>query len=233
MAKRRTEKLYSLAEVSRKTGISLASLRRYRALHADRIPSQGEGRRQRFPESALVVFETLKQEGMARRGRGRRRSEAAEGAAKGSAAARAAAKRRTGRPGATSRGVRRKGGAGTRRAVRTVGGNRESLLSLVQIGQMTGISYPTLLRYVRLHLGRLPHAGTGRKRRFHPEAVAVFRELREQSRYGRRGGERSAVGAPSVARQLARLERGQRDLARQLRDLKKTLRRPFRIRLER
>ncbi len=137
--------------------------------------------------------------------------------------------RKSARGGAGARtGKRPKRGAGKR----AQGGDRDSLLTLVQIGEMTGISYPTLLRYVRLHLDRLPHTGSGRKRRFRPGAVEEFQKLRGESRRGRRAARPSAV-APSLARQLAKLERGQRSLVRQIRDLRKTLARPVRVRLER
>jgi predicted DNA-binding transcriptional regulator AlpA len=201
VARQRTERLYSLAEVAEKTGISLASLRRYRAMHAERVPSHGKGRAQRFPAAALPVFQELKAEGLARRGRG------------------SAGKRGTrGRRGETSTAA---------------AGDRAQLLTLVEIGRRTGISYPTLLRYVRLYQDRLPHVGSGRKRRFRPAALEEFKKLREQSRRGRRAGTDATAIAPSVARQLAKLERGQRDLSRQLRDLRKELLRPVRIRLER
>lgn len=217
MARPRSEKLYSLSEAAEKTGISVASLRRYRSLYPERVPSVGEGRRQRFPEAALHVFRELKREGMARRGRRGRGSVAKR---RGGATRKAQGKRR-------SAAARSRSAAGT-------GGDRDALLTLVTIGRRTGISYPTLLRYVRLYLERLPHSGTGRKRRFHPAAVAEFQKLREQSRQGRRGGgSPSQKAAPSVSRQLATLERGQRDLARQLRELRKELRRPLRVRLER
>jgi hypothetical protein len=111
---------------------------------------------------------------------------------------------------------------------------KDSLLTLVQIGRMTGISYPTLLRYVRLYLDRLPHLGIGRKRRFRPAAVAEFQKLRQESRPGRRAsGGRGSGATPSLTRQLAKLERGQRDLLRQLRALRRLLARPVRIRVGR
>lgn len=156
---------------------------------------------------------------MARRGRGRKSAQEPA-----TSRARGTARKKKGR-------VAGKRGRGASAA--GAGGEGE-LLTLVQIGQMTGISYPTLLRYVRLHLDRLPHTGSGRKRRFRPGAVAVFQELRAQSRRGPRSSGRAAAGAaPSVTRQLARLERGQRELARQLKELRKSLSRPVRIRLER
>jgi hypothetical protein len=98
---------------------------------------------------------------------------------------------------------------------------------------MTGISYPTLLRYVRLYLDRLPHTGTGRKRRFRPAAVAEFQKLRSESRRGRRAVVRPAMMLPGLTRQISKLERGQRTLVRQVRELRRALARPVRVRLER
>jgi hypothetical protein len=202
----------------------MVSLRRYRTLYPQRVPSVGEGRRQRFPASALPVFRQLKEEGMARRGGGRRSARSSGGARSTRRSKRGAGKRARVR--GRSSAARRSTGVRSAPAV-----NRE-LLTLVEIGRRTGISYPTLLRYVRLYLDRLPHTGSGRKRRFRPAAVAEFQKLRGESRRGRRAAPPSAV-APSLARQLAKLERGQRSLARQIRDLRKTLARPVRLRLER
>jgi DNA-binding transcriptional MerR regulator len=232
VARRRQEQLYTLSEVAARTGISLASLRRYRAEQADRIPSVGAGRQQRFPEAALAAFQALKEEGMARRGR--KRGAASSAGADGEPAAGGRKQRggaRARRGGGASRKPPRRARA---RKGAAAAAARDELLTLVQVGRMTGISYPTLLRYVRLHLDRLPHTGSGRKRRFRPGAVAVFQQLRGESRRGRRAGTRPAPGAPpSLARDLARLERGQRELARALRDLRKEIRRPMRVRLER
>jgi hypothetical protein len=239
VAKRKEAQLYTLSQVAKKTGISLASLRRYRAEQADRIPSTGEGRAQRYPQEALPVFQSLKEEGVARRGRKRGSSSPA---AEGASPARGRRKKRSGQRRKRAAGAPRKAARSTgstaarKRGARESGdaADRNDLLTLVQIGQMTGISYPTLLRYVRLHLDRLPHTGSGRKRRFRRPAVAVFQQLRSESRRGRRAGTRAAGGAPpSMAKDLARLERGQRELARVLRELRKEMRRPFRVRLER
>jgi DNA-binding transcriptional MerR regulator len=203
----------------------MVSLRRYRTLYPERVPSVGEGRRQRFPARALPVFQQLKEEGMARRGGGRRRS-VGGGSSRTSRRSKRGAGKRARVRGRASVARRRTG------ARRTAAGADRDLLTLVEIGRLTGISYPTLLRYVRLYLDRLPHTGSGRKRRFHPAAVAEFQRLRGESRRGRRAARPAAV-APSLARQLAKLERGQRSLARQIRDLRKTLARPVRLRLER
>jgi DNA-binding transcriptional MerR regulator len=229
VARRRTEKLYSLAEVAAKTGISVASLRRYRAEYPERVPSVGEGRRQRFPEAALPAFRELKQEGMARRGR-RRTTGVGAGAPAEVAAPQRAAKRRAPKGTASKRRLRTPRKTRGRRAAAAAGADREGLLTLVEIGRRTGISYPTLLRYVRLYLDRLPHTGSGRKRRFRPAAVDEFRKLREGSRRGRGAARDSAAGA-AITRQLAKLERGQLTLAGQLRDLRKALARPIRIKL--
>jgi excisionase family DNA binding protein len=70
-------------------------------------------------------------------------------------------------------------------------------MTLTQVSEQTGISYPTLVRYVRVHSDRLPSEGTGRSRRFHPEAVDVFRQLRQES--GRGGRKPKAAKTAKVA----------------------------------
>src|SRR5260370_10291911 len=65
------EKLYTLSEVSQHTGISMPTLQRYKKTYQGRIPSQGLGRKQRYPEHALPVFEELRTENAGRRGRPR------------------------------------------------------------------------------------------------------------------------------------------------------------------
>ena len=108
-----------------------------------------------------------------------------------------------------------------------------------QIQKLTGISYPTLLRYVKLHLKKLPHEGTGRTRRYHPEAVPVFRELRAQSPRGRRAAKAGAVASVNgrqsraLDRRLAKLERANTSIERQLRELTRLLKRPVTVTLKR
>lgn len=124
------------------------------------------------------------------------------------ASARGAAKLgRRGRPGRPRKlaGRPAQGGARAGRPAKAAAGRRgaeraktEGLLTLTQISKTTGISYPTLVRYVRLYSNRLAHAGKGRARRFYPEAVDVFRSLRQESgRGGRRPG--SGRGHRAVA----------------------------------
>jgi hypothetical protein len=274
------EKLFTLSQISQRTGISMPTLQRYKKTYQDRLPSVGAGRKQRYPEHALPVFAELRSENAGRRGRPRKNPDAAAGATpkrrpgrparRPAAAARAAGGRgrrgtaarragaaaaasparsaaktgRRGRPPGRPRKVQpatparrgrppgrpRKAAAAGRRALpvrrgtgrvgrppgsgrRAAGAGRVSraaaaaagrgktagLLTLTSISKTTGISYPTLVRYVRLYSNRLPHEGKGRARRFHPAAVAEFRKLRQESRGGRRArGGRSA--APGTAR---------------------------------
>lgn len=218
-------KLYTLSEISQRTGISMPTLQRYKKLYQDRLPSVGAGRKQRYPESALPVFDEIKNENAGKRGRPRKDGSAprpsAATAASGSkrrgrkpaaaAAAKPAGKRATaGRKTASRRGATaaaktparrgRKPAAAAAAPARGRGGRSTgsgNLLTLTQISEQTGISYPTLVRYVRLYSDRLPHEGKGRARRFHPEAVGVFRELRAE---GGRGGRKPAAAKAAGAR---------------------------------
>jgi predicted DNA-binding transcriptional regulator AlpA len=198
------EKLYTLSEISQQTGISMPTLQRYKKMYQDRIPSAGEGRKQRYPESALPVFDEIKTENAGKRGRPRKDPSAPRPERP------AASKRRPGRPARAAKpaaSAKRAGGrkaaaaapaakrTGGRKAAATTGrrpgrpsksGNQKpgNLLTLTQISETTGISYPTLVRYVRMHADRLPSEGKGRARRFYPQAVDVFRQLRSESGRG-------------------------------------------------
>lgn len=162
-------KLLTLSEVSKRTGISMPTLQRYKKLYQRRIPSEGVGRKQRYPLASLPIFEELKKENLGRRGRPRKNV---------TAAPRATAK-------AAASGTKRGTGAG---------GRSTGLLTLMQIRNKTGISYPTLVRYVKLFSKRIPSEGEGRLRRFLPDAVEVFQQLRGESR---RGGRRKGAGRPA------------------------------------
>lgn len=70
------EQLLTLTEVARKVKISLPSAQRYKKLYQDRIPSVGEGRKQRYPAAAVGVFREIKAENLKRRGRPRKQPEA-------------------------------------------------------------------------------------------------------------------------------------------------------------
>jgi predicted DNA-binding transcriptional regulator AlpA len=215
--KDRGEELLTLSEVSNRTGISMPTLQRYKKNYQNRIPSVGKGRKQRYPVESLSVFKKIKEENIAKRGRPRKRKDdGGDGR-----------RRRRGR----------RGRAASRRAGSAAGESREDLLTLTEVGKRTGISYPTLVRYVKDHGDRIPYEGEGRKKRYHPEAVEVFKEIRSESPRGRRKGagkkakgKRAAASASagdgSVARRLQALERSQEKLATEIRDLVKHLRKP-------
>jgi excisionase family DNA binding protein len=235
----------------------MPTLQRYKKLYQDRLPSVGQGRKQRYPESALPVFDQIKTENAGKRGRPRKAAAAPR------AAAAAPARRRGRRPGrppaaapagprkaAAKRGGARRGRppgrppgrpaaaakrAGRRGTARSSGG----LLTLTEISKQTGISYPTLVRYVKLHAGRLPHEGTGRTRRFYPQAVDVFRQLRSESgRGGRRKGagraaaptrgRAAAAASGAFAKRMKAIEKSQRNLEKKLKGLVKNLQKLFR-----
>lgn len=252
------EKLYTLSEISQKTGISMPTLQRYKKMYQGRIPAVGQGRKQRYPESALPVFDELRIENAGRRGRPRKDASAPRpvrpaaskrrGRPPGRPPKAAAARTTSGRQAASQRGTGRRGrppGAGKARGrAQKPAGN---LLTLTQISEMTGISYPTLVRYVRLHSDRLPHEGKGRARRFYPQAVDVFRQLRSESG---RGGRKKATGTGrrgrppgrppgrparpaggdtgAFAKRLQAIERAQQNLEKKLKGLAKGLQNLFR-----
>ena len=282
-----SERYYTLSEISQRSGISMPTLQRYKKLYQNRIPSQGKGRKQRYPESALPVFDQLRNENAGRRGRPRKdaaapaassgRGRTARGTAAAKSSGRGAAGRKAGSkraaaaapapaapakrgrpPGSKNATTGRKPGrpAGSKNATgrkpgrpagRRGGSGNGNLMTLTQVSEQTGISYPTLVRYVRLHSDRLPSEGTGRARRFYPQAVDVFNSLRQESGRGGRkkaspaakasrgraakGGRRAAAPAastgagtdPSVAQRLKAIERSQQDLDKKLRTFAQSL----------
>lgn len=243
------QRLMTLTEVAKRTKMSMPTLQKYKKRYGDRIPSVGKGRTQRYPDEALPVFEELKRENLARRGRPRKN------AAPGGAAP-APAKRRPGRPRknaaapapAAAPAKRRPGRPRKVEAAASQGGG-EKLLTLTQVSEMTGTSYPTLLRYVKLHSKRLPHVGRGRRRRFKPEAVPVFQQLRSESRRGRKPGKAAArrgrppgtttgarrgrppgSGAASAANAVTvGLAAALRRIEKQLADLQNAIKKPLRL----
>lgn len=57
----------TLAQLARRTRISESTLRGYLRREAGRIPAQGVGRKRRYPESAIPVVRTIKQENLQRK----------------------------------------------------------------------------------------------------------------------------------------------------------------------
>jgi len=249
--------MLTLSEVARRAGVSMATAQRYKKLHQDQIPSEGEGRRQRYAIPAVKMFRDWKKEGVSKRGAsGRKRSPAkpAKAAAGGAALLTLSSisgqtgisyptlqryvklfgdriphegegrKRRyhpdsvavfrqlraeskpgrkpKAKPAAAPKAPARKRKAPAKAAPKSAPAPK--LLTLTAIGKQTGISGPTLQRYIKLHLDRIPHEGEGRKRRYRPEAVAVFREIRSQSKRGRKPKAKVAAAAPRKAAAPAR-----------------------------
>ncbi|HEV7787212.1 MAG TPA: helix-turn-helix domain-containing protein, partial [Thermoanaerobaculia bacterium] len=227
--------------------------------------------KQRYPDSALPVFDEIKNENVGRRGRPRKDASAPRPEKQP-----VASKRRPGRPGKAAPAAAAKRGGGRKAAAPAPpaaaprrgrprknaapaasgrGGRAQKpagLLTLTQISETTGISYPTLVRYVRLYSDRLPHEGKGRARRFHQEAVDAFRQLRsESSRGGRKKGPGRPPGRPpgrrpgrpagrpagrgvvsdlsnAVAQRIKAIEKGQQGLEKKFKGLVKSLQKLFR-----
>jgi len=58
----RPRDLLPLSQIADETGISYATLRNYAVKHADEIPSEGSGRKTRYPRAAIKVFQRLRKE---------------------------------------------------------------------------------------------------------------------------------------------------------------------------
>ena len=106
-------------------------------------------------------------------------------------------------------------------------------LSLAEITRRTRISYPTLLRYLKIHGTRIPSIGSGRTRRFPAQAVAVFEELRGQSRGGRKpaADRRTGDGGTDavLTQRVRRIEDLQASLSQSLAEILRLLKQPMRI----
>ena len=169
------EELYTLTEVSNLTGISMPTLQRYKKEYQSRIPSVGKGRKQRYKKESLEVFQQIKEENISKRGRPKKA---------------ASAKRKT----KSTRGRKATGGGGGR-AKKAEAPSSDGLLTLKEISDRTGISYPTLSRYVKLYPNKLKFEGSGRKRRYHEDSIPVFEELRATSKRGpSAGGKKASTG---------------------------------------
>jgi len=236
-ADRRTagQRLYTLTEIGELASVSMPTLQKYKRLYQDRIPSVGEGRKQRYPRAAVAVLRQLKKENLAKRGR----------PPKNASKARVAAPT----PVKASRTAASSAGDG-------------GLLTLTEISRRTRISYPTVSRYVKVFLDRIPHVGSGRKRRFPHSAVEAFLQLRSESRPGRppkaakvakvakaakswgaapkrvtavasgaTGASDASNGA--LAARLEGLERAQADLAEQVAAVLELLKQPIQVSLSR
>ena len=239
------ERTFSLMEVAQETGIAMPILLRYKREHPDRIPSTGSGAQQRFPEAAFAVFEEIHAQeseshdrprgggfGLLSLPRIRRAKQEPQDAGEGEPvdADEAPASEKT--PG-------RAQGSPTSAAP-----PGEATLTLKDISEQLGIPYPTIARYATKHEDRIPHEGTGRGRRFPPEAVKVFRRIRKESKPGRpkkseskrRGKARPARAAAGAGRagddgglaaRLEQLESRQQRIEDMVRELLAEVRRPL------
>jgi MerR HTH family regulatory protein len=212
----------TLAELSKRSKVSLQTLMRYKKLYQDRIPSVGSGRKQRYPVAAVEAVQAIKRENI--RNRGPRKTGGARRASRRKAEPKPAAA-----PAANS----------------SAAGTTDGFLTLAQVARRTGINYRTLLRYLKVHSTRIPQVGQGHFRRYPPAAVAVFEELaagkgpESVAGAGKRQGRRRAAGAPppsqqdGLARRLQALEHAQLALTAQVLDVTRQLGRPLKVILSR
>ena len=241
-------KLYTLSEISKRTGISMPTLQRYKKTYQSRIPSVGQGRKQRYPESALTVFNDIKVENAGQRGRPRK-TEARRGCgAAGGEAARPSARLGQGGFAAQDRRAARPsaGGGEVREAPWTPaqGGQRRRRSADAHRDQQADRNFLSDAGALRAPLSeKLPSEGLGRARRFYSQAVDVFRQLRSESpRGGRRkrgGGAKRAASANgrrrgarggdgALTKRIKQLEKTQQNLEKKLKGLVNKLQKVFR-----
>lgn len=227
-------RLYTLTEVAESINVSMPTAQRYKRYYQSRIPAVGLGRKQRYPREAIKVFEQIKLENLSKRGRPAKEITSRVPTPKKQARQRTPSKARK-KTQPSRRGRTRTRSSSRRQVAARVKTKPTRLLTLTEISNRTGISYPTCINYVKRHLDRIPHVGTGRRRRFPPEATAVFRELRNQSRSGRRKSSTAASSRTdkAVLRRLRELEKSQRQLTRQLDSVLKTLNTPLNVTIKR
>ena len=164
--------LMTLSEVSRRTKISMPTLLRYKKEYQDRIPSEGEGRTQRYPNEALKVFRAIKKENLKKRGRPPK--SAAPTTASKAPKARAKTARKTAAKKSSASRAKKKTTTKAKAQVATKSG---SLLSLLQISKLTGIEYTKLQRLTRKYLEEIPTEGVGRTKKYYAEAVEIYKRL--------------------------------------------------------
>jgi DNA-binding transcriptional MerR regulator len=212
-------RLFTLSEVAQSIDVSMPTAQKYKRVYQRRIPSVGKGRTQRYPEKALKVFEQIKVENLNRRGRPPK-STAINSLTE-----------------STSQTPKRYSSTGKSRPGPSPSLEPKSseLLTLTEISRRTGISYPTCIKYAKENLGVIPHVGSGRQRRYQPEAIAIFRDLRSQSRRGRR---RLSEKGPTrtekaLLERVRKLELAQRQVVKRLDKLLLNFNKPVRVTLSR
>jgi DNA-binding transcriptional MerR regulator len=220
-------RLLTLSEVAQSIEVSMPTAQKYKRVYQRRIPSVGKGRTQRYPEKALRVFEQIKVENLSRRGRPPKVTSISSAA---NLSSRSAKKTSNGKG-------RRMSTSGSRQASRTGSSNNKGseLLTLTEISRRTGISYPTCIKYAKENLGVIPHVGSGRQRRYKPEAVAMFRDLRNQSRRGRRkaSDKRPSPTERAILERVRKLELVQRQLVKRVDKMLSSLDRPVKVTVSR
>jgi DNA-binding transcriptional MerR regulator len=235
---------YSLVEVAQKTGIPMPILLRYKREHPDRVPSIGSGSQQRFPEEAIEVLTQIHQEATGREEEPRRGGFGLLSLPR--------LRKQVRRPDEDEEAAEAKP---AKRGRASTGAATGEGMTLVEVSEKLDIPYPTVARYASQHGDRIPHHGSGRSRRFPEAALEVFEQIRKESKPGRppkkkakakreaAGAAGRATGAASassgatpgleqLSRRIESLERSQKMLEDQIRDLLDDLARPAKATVE-
>jgi DNA-binding transcriptional MerR regulator len=241
---------YSLVEVAQKTGIPMPILLRYKREHPDRVPSIGSGSQQRFPEEAIEVLTQIHQEATGREEEPRRGGFGLLSLPR--------LRKQVRRPDEDEEEEEAAEAKPAKRGRASTGAATGEGMTLVEVSEKLDIPYPTVARYASQHGDRIPHHGSGRSRRFPEAALEVFEQIRKESKPGRppkkkakakreaaAGSAGRATPAPTayasvattqslerLARRIESLERSQKMLEDQIRDLLDDLARPAKATVE-
>lgn len=238
---------YSLVEVAQKTGIPMPILLRYKREHPDSVPSIGSGSQQRFPEEAIEVLTQIHQEATGREEEPRRGGFGLLSLPR--------LRKQVRRPDEDEEEEEAAEAKPAKRGRASTGAATGEGMTLVEVSEKLDIPYPTVARYASQHGDRIPHHGSGRSRRFPEAALEVFEQIRKESKPGRppkkkakakreaAGAAGRATGAASassgatpgleqLSRRIESLERSQKMLEDQIRDLLDDLARPAKATVE-
>lgn len=215
------QRLYTLTEIGKMAGVSMPTMQRYKKDYQGRIPSQGEGRKQRYPEEAVKVVRQIKNENIAGRVARSRKARTKPDTGRDGYLPLTEIARRAG----ISYPTARKYAADHQDKLDSRGSGRARRYAPATIGTF---------KAMRKQSRRGPKAATARRRTAAtPRPRATMPAKRAQAPSARSVVIRKAdANVQALADNVRALERAQADISRQLGEILETLRRPVQVTIE-